>query len=45
MVTKPFEGVLAIAKEGEPTIEAFAGYLHNMANIETFKKIETKVSL
>jgi hypothetical protein len=34
-----FEGVLAIAKEGEPTIEAFAGYLHNMANIETFKKV------
>ena len=34
-----FEGVLAVAKEGEPTIEAFAGYLHDMANIETFKKV------
>ncbi len=34
-----FEQVIAIAKDGEPTIEKFAGYLHNMANIETFKKV------
>jgi hypothetical protein len=34
-----FEGVLAVAKEGEPTIEIMAGYLHNMAYIEAFKKV------
>jgi hypothetical protein len=34
-----FEQVIAIAKAGEPTIEAFAGYLHNMAYIEAFKKV------
>ena len=34
-----FEGVIAIAKESEPTIEVFAGYLHNMAYIEAFKKV------
>jgi len=34
-----FEGVLAVAKEGEATIEIMAGYLHNMAYIEAFKKV------
>jgi hypothetical protein len=34
-----FEGVLAVAKEGEPTIEILAGYMHNFANLETFKEV------
>lgn len=34
-----FEQVLAVAKEGEPTIEILAGYIHDLNNLETFKSV------
>jgi hypothetical protein len=34
-----FEQIVAVAKEGEPTIELMAGYLHNYAWLEKFKEV------